>query len=162
MARSERFIADIAADPVLSSLKLVAEPWDAGPDGYRLGRFPSPWREWNDRYRDDVRRFWRGDAGQVSKLATRLAGSSDVMARRGPLAGVNFVTAHDGFTLQDLVSYEQKHNWTNGEDNLDGPNENYSWNCGAEGRADDPKIRAMRARQKRNFWRRCFFRRASP
>jgi glycogen operon protein len=151
LARSERLIADITADPVLSSLKLIAEPWDAGPDGYRLGRFPSPWREWNDRYRDDVRRFWRGDAGQVSKLATRLAGSSDVIDRRGPLAGINFVTAHDGFTLQDLVSNERKHNWPNGEDNLDGPNENYSWNCGAEGPADDPKIRAIRARQKRNF-----------
>ena len=144
------FFAELAADPLLSSLKLIAEPWDAGGD-YRLGQFPRPWAEWNDRFRDCVRRFWRGDSGQISELASRLSGSSDIMAGRGPSASVNFVTAHDGFSLQDLVSYADKHNWANGEGNRDGSNENYSFNCGQEGPSDALEIRELRYRQKRNL-----------
>ena len=143
-------IAEIAAHPFLSKLKLIAEPWDMGPGGYRLGAFPVPYREWNDRYRDGVRRYWRGDPS-TGDFATRFSGSSDVMASRGPLANINFVAAHDGFTLQDVVSYDAKHNRENGEDNADGANENYSWNCGTEGPSEDPNVRALRARQKRNI-----------
>ena len=146
------FFTDLAADPILSRLKLIAEPWDATPEGYCLGAFPSPWAEWNDRYRDTVRRFWRGDAGEVGKFARRIAGSSDIMGRRGPLANVNFVTAHDGFTLADLVSYGEKHNWPNGEDNRDGTEENFSWNNGIEGETGDPAIHALRLRQRRNLF----------
>ena len=145
------FLSEVTADPVLSRLKLIAEPWDAAPDGYRLGGFPRPFAEWNDRYRDTVRRFWRGDKGTMAEFVRRFAGSSDVMTERGPLANVNFVTCHDGFTLEDLVSYEQKRNWVNGEGNADGTNQNYSWNCGAEGPVNDPPIRDLRARQKRNL-----------
>jgi glycogen operon protein len=144
-------IAEIAADPVLSRLKLIAEPWDASPDGYRLGAFPPPWREWNDRFRDSARRFWRGDRGRVAELASRFAGSSDIMAARGPLASINFVTAHDGFTLRDLASYAQKHNWANGERNGDGVSENYSRNWGVEGPTGDPAILALRNRHRRNL-----------
>jgi len=144
-------IAGIAADPVLSRLKLIAEPWDASPDGYRLGGFPAPWREWNDRFRDSARRFWRGDRGQVAGFASRFAGSSDIMAGRGPLASINFVTAHDGFTLRDLVSYAQKHNWANGERNADGVSENYSRNWGVEGPTTDRAILALRNRHRRNL-----------
>jgi glycogen operon protein len=144
-------IAEIGADPELSQLKLIAEPWDASPDGYRLGSFPRPWREWNDRFRNCARRFWRGDKGQAGEFASRFAGSSDIMANKGPLASINFVTAHDGFTLADLVSYERKHNWANGEHNADGVNENYSRNWGVEGQTDDPAVVALRERHRRNF-----------
>ena len=143
----------IDGDPVLSRVKLIAEPWDAAPGGYQLGGFPPAWSEWNDRYRDDVRRFWRGDAGIVDDLATRLAGSRDLFGRdgRSPRASINFVTAHDGFTLADLVAYNEKHNEANGEQNRDGTRDNASWNSGVEGRTDDPEILALRSRQRRNF-----------
>ena len=144
-------LAAIATDPLLSRLKLIAEPWDVGPGGYRLGRFPPPFAEWNDQFRDTVRRFWRGDAGQIAGLATRLTGSSDVMGSRGPLASINYVAAHDGFTLQDLVSYEKKHNVTNGEGDADGTNDNFSWNSGVEGPSDHPAVRQLRFRHKRNL-----------
>ena len=135
---------------MLRELKLIAEPWDIGPGGYRLGAFPAGWGEWNDRYRDTVRRFWRGDAGMTGELATRLAGSADVFAARSrpPSRSVNFVTAHDGFTLADLVAYARKHNEANGEDNRDGTDANHSWNHGVEGPTDDPAVRA-RARARR-------------
>ena len=134
------------ADPALSDRLLVAEPWDIGPGGYQLGNFPDHWREWNDRARDDIRTFWRGDAGKTGDLATRLSGSSDIFGHNGATSTrtVNFVAAHDGFPLGDLVIYAEKHNEANGEDNRDGHNENYSWNCGVEGQTDDPAIRAAR------------------
>ncbi|MDE2183255.1 MAG: glycogen debranching protein GlgX [Alphaproteobacteria bacterium] len=145
--------AAILQDPVLVKTKLIAEPWDLGPSGYRLGGFPPRWSEWNDRYRDDVRRFWRGDQNRVGDIALRLAGSSDVFghAKRKPTAGVNFITAHDGFTLTDLVSYSRKHNEKNGENNKDGSDDNFSVNCGAEGPTRDPAVLRLRARQKRNL-----------
>jgi glycogen operon protein len=138
---------------VLSQVKLIAEPWDLGQGGYQVGNFPVLWTEWNGRYRDTVRRFWRGDGGTVSELATRLSGSNDLYARSGrqPYASINFVTAHDGFTLADLVSYSDKHNEANLEDNRDGENRNFSWNGGVEGPTGDPAINALRARQVRNF-----------
>ena len=140
----------IAQDPALRQLKLIAEPWDVGLGGYRIGQFPPAWGEWNDRYRDDVRQFWRGDATELGALATRLAGSDDLFkAKDRPARGVNFVVAHDGFTLADLVSYEAKHNQANGEDNRDGTDANYSWNEGVEGPTDDPAIRAARGRDQR-------------
>jgi glycogen operon protein len=145
------FLAALTAEPELSRLKLIAEPWDATPEGYRLGAFPPPLAEWNDKFRDGARRFWRGDRGSVAELARRITGSQDLMTSRGPLASVNFVTTHDGFTLQDIVSYAEKHNWANGEANADGSNENFSWNCGVEGETADPQIRALRLRQKRNL-----------
>ncbi|HYW92290.1 MAG TPA: glycogen debranching protein GlgX [Gammaproteobacteria bacterium] len=147
------FFDIIHQDPVLSQVKLIAEPWDLGEGGYQVGNFPVGWTEWNGKYRDVVRAFWRGDAGQVPELASRLTGSSDLYAAGGrrPVASINFVTAHDGFTLQDLVSYEAKHNEANGEDNRDGDDHNLSWNCGVEGPTDDPEILALRGRQKRNF-----------
>jgi len=147
------FFDIIHQDPVLSQVKLIAEPWDLGQGGYQVGNFPVLWTEWNGRYRDSVRRFWRGDGGQVSELATRLAGSSDLYEQSGrrPYASINFVTAHDGFTLHDLVSYNAKHNEANGEGNGDGENNNLSWNCGVEGPTDDPSIKSLRERQKRNF-----------
>ena len=147
------FLDAIGQDPVLSRVKLIAEPWDLGEQGYRLGGFPPGWAEWNDRFRDVVRRFWRGDQGQVAELASRLTGSSDVFGRHGrrPWASVNFVTAHDGFTLQDLVSYKEKHNEANGEDNRDGSDANWSANYGIEGPTDDPAIASLRARQQRNM-----------
>lgn len=140
-------------DPLLSQLKLFAEPWDIGPGGYQLGGFPPGWAEWNDRFRDNVRAFWRGDEGQLSELATRLTGSADLFNQRGrrPTASVNFVTAHDGFTLRDLVSYEHKHNQDNGEDNADGSDHNLSANYGVEGETDDEAINAVRRRQQRNL-----------
>jgi isoamylase len=140
-------------DPVLSRVKLIAEPWDVGDYGYQVGNFPTIWSEWNGKYRDTVRRFWKGDEGQVPEFAYRLTGSSDLyqLGGRGPRASVNFVTAHDGFTLRDLVSYNDKHNEANGENNHDGAHDNESWNCGAEGPSDDPDIVALRARQQRNF-----------
>ncbi len=147
------FFDVIHQDPVISQLKLIAEPWDVGEGGYQVGNFPVLWTEWNGRYRDAVRRFWRGDGGTVSELATRLAGSADLYEETGrrPYASINFVTAHDGFTLEDLVCYEQKHNEANGEENRDGTDHNLSWNCGVEGPTDDPAVRALRARQTRNL-----------
>src|SRR5579863_4713032 len=147
------FLDIIHQDPLLSQVKLIAEPWDLGEGGYQVGKFPVGWAEWNDRYRDAVRSYWKGDGGQIGELAYRITGSSDLYARSGrrPYASINFVTAHDGFTLQDLVSYNQKHNEPNGEDNRDGTDNNRSWNCGVEGPTDDPAINALRARQKRNF-----------
>ncbi len=147
------FFDIIHQDPVLSQVKLIAEPWDLGEGGYQVGNFPVGWMEWNGRYRDTIRRFWRGDGGAVSELATRISGSSDLyeQSNRRPYASVNFVTAHDGFTLHDLVSYNEKHNEANGEGNTDGESHNLSWNCGAEGPTDDPEVLALRRRQKRNF-----------
>ena len=147
------FFDIIHQDPVISQVKLIAEPWDLGEGGYQVGNFPTLWAEWNDRYRDTVRRFWRGDEGQAGALGYRLTGSSDIYGRGGrrPFASINFVTAHDGFTLHDLVSYNEKHNGANGEGNRDGTDNNLSWNCGAEGPTDDPAIPALRERQKRNF-----------
>jgi glycogen operon protein len=147
------FFDIVHQDPVLSQVKLIAEPWDLGAGGYQVGNFPVLWTEWNGQYRDSVRRFWRGDGGTVSELATRLAGSNDLYARSGrrPYASINFITSHDGFTLNDLVSYNDKHNEANGEDNRDGENNNLSWNSGVEGPTDDTAIRALRDRQKRNF-----------
>jgi isoamylase len=147
------FFDVIHQDPVVSQLKLIAEPWDLGEGGYQVGNFPVLWTEWNGRYRDCVRRFWRGDGGTVSELATRLAGSADLYAQTGrrPHASINFVTCHDGFTLEDQVTYERKHNEANGEDNRDGSDDNLSWNGGVEGPSADPAIGALRARQKRNF-----------
>ena len=147
------FFDIIHQDPVLSQVKLIAEPWDIGEGGYQVGNFPVGWTEWNGKYRDTVRRFWKGDGGVVSELATRLAGSSDLYSQSGrrPYASINFVTSHDGFTLNDLVSYNEKHNEANLENNQDGDNNNLSWNCGAEGPTDDPAIVALREQQKRNF-----------
>jgi glycogen operon protein len=147
------FFDIIHQDPVLSQVKLIAEPWDVGPGGYQVGNFPSGWTEWNGKYRDCVRRFWKGDGGLVSEFATRLAGSSDLYLQSGraPYASINFITCHDGYTLEDLVSYNDKHNEANGEGNRDGANDNHSWNCGAEGPTDDPQIKALRAHQKRNL-----------
>ncbi|MER7551752.1 MULTISPECIES: glycogen debranching protein GlgX [Streptomyces] len=147
------FLAVIGQDPVLRRVKLIAEPWDVGNGGYQVGAFPPLWTEWNDRYRDAVRDFWRGALPDVRDLGYRLTGSSDLYAWGGrrPYASVNFVTAHDGFTLRDLVSYEQKHNEANGEGNRDGTNDNRAWNCGAEGESDDPGINALRRRQLRNL-----------
>jgi len=140
-------------DPILSRVKLIAEPWDLGEGGYQVGNFPLGWAEWNDRYRDCMRAFWRGDGGKIGEFATRLTGSSDLYARNGrrPYASVNFITAHDGFTLHDLVSYDHKHNDSNGEANRDGTDNNLSWNCGMEGESSDPRIANLRARQKRNL-----------
>jgi isoamylase len=148
------FFDTIYQDPTLAPTKLIAEPWDLGEGGYQVGNFPTGWMEWNGKYRDTVRKFWKGDMGLHSEIATRLAGSADLYetTRRPPSASINFVTAHDGFTLQDLVSYEQKHNEANGEDNRDGADDNHTWNCGVEGPTDDPGIIALRERQKRNFW----------
>ena len=143
----------IAQDPRLRELKLIVEPWDLGPGGYRLGEFPAPWSEWNDRYRDDVRRFWRGDSGFAGRLATRIAGSADAFAapRRRPSCSVNFVAAHDGLTLADVVAYAAKHNEANGESNRDGAEANGSWNHGVEGATDDPAVNAARARDVRSL-----------
>ena len=152
------FLAVVGQDPVLSQVKLVAEPWDVGPGGYQLGHFPPPWAEWNDRYRDAVRDVWLADNARkhgsgVRDLAYRLTGSSDVFggSGRGPLSSVNFVTAHDGFTLRDLVTYEHKQNESNGEDNRDGHDHNRSWNCGVEGPTDLPDVAALRRRMMRNL-----------
>lgn len=151
--RHSPFLGAIQQDPILSRVKLVAEPWDVGEGGYQVGNFPWPWSEWNGRYRDTVRRFWRGDEGSVRDLAARLAGSADLYADdcRHPFASINFITAHDGFTLQDLVSYAHQHNSANGEGNLDGVFESYSANYGVEGPTDDAALIALRERQKRNF-----------
>jgi glycogen operon protein len=147
------FFGLLRQDPLLARVKLIAEPWDLGEGGYQLGRFPSGWSEWNDRYRDVVRAYWKGDGGLIGEFARRLTGSSDLYAPGGrhPHASINFVTAHDGFTLTDLVSYNVKHNEANLEGNRDGNDHNVSWNCGVEGPTDNPDIRALRARQKRNL-----------
>ncbi|MEO5896626.1 MAG: glycogen debranching protein GlgX, partial [Vicinamibacterales bacterium] len=147
------FFDIIHQDPVLSQVKLIAEPWDLGEGGYQVGNFPTKWTEWNGKYRDTVRRFWRGDGGGVSELATRLSGSSDLYEQSGrrPYASINFVTAHDGFTLADLVSYSDKHNLANGENNQDGENHNLSWNSGIEGVTDDRHVIELRERQRRNL-----------
>ncbi len=156
--------AAILQDPDLSQALLIAEPWDIGPGGYRLGDFPAPFAEWNGRYRDDVRRFWRGDAGMAGALATRLAGSADLFAdrHRGPQASINFIAAHDGFALADLVAYASKHNEANGEDNRDGDNESHSWNNGAEGESADPTIVAARKRDIRALLATLFLSRGVP
>jgi glycogen operon protein len=150
--RLSTFFELVQQDPVVSQVKLIAEPWDVGPGGYQVGGFPPQWTEWNGKYRDSVRDFWRGE-GSLGEFASRIAGSSDLYEQSGrrPVASINFVTAHDGFTLRDLVSYNDKHNEANGEDNNDGESHNRSWNLGAEGPTDDPAILAARARQQRNF-----------
>lgn len=147
------FLDTIHQDPTISQLKLIAEPWDLGEGGYQVGNFPVLWAEWNGKYRDSVRKFWRGDESQVSELAYRLSGSCDLYQDNGklPSSSINFVTAHDGFTLNDLVSYDQKYNEQNGEDNKDGEDNNLSWNTGVEGMTDDPEIRSLREKRKRNF-----------
>jgi isoamylase len=158
------FFDTIYQDPTLAPVKLIAEPWDLGEGGYQVGNFPLGWMEWNGKYRDTVRKFWKGDMGLHSEIATRLAGSADLYetTRRPPSASVNFVTAHDGFTLADLVSYEQKHNEANGEENRDGADDNSSWNCGAEGASDDAGIIELRQRQMRNFWCSLMFAQGTP
>jgi glycogen operon protein len=146
------FLDAVGQDPVLSEVKLIAEPWDIGQGGYDLGEFPPGWSEWNGRYRDTVRDFWRGAPGALADFTTRLTGSSDLYGRgRRPTASINLVTVHDGFTLTDLVSYDAKHNEANGEDNRDGSNDNHSWNCGVEGPTEDPEVLELRARQRRNL-----------
>ena len=153
VSKLSSFFDTIHQDPTLADVKLIAEPWDVGEGGYQVGNFPVLWAEWNGKYRDTVRKFWKGDGGQLSDLAYRLTGSSDLYKFDGrkPYASINFVTAHDGFTLCDLVSYNEKHNEANGENNQDGANDNESWNMGAEGPTDDPEINKMRERQTRNF-----------
>jgi glycogen operon protein len=159
LARDERgfrgdgaFLSTVNQDPVLATTKLIAEPWDIGPDGYRLGGFPPSWSEWNDRYRDTIKSFWRGDAGKVSEFAERIAGSSDLFRRPGrqPTASINYVACHDGFTLNDAVSYSSKHNQANGEANNDGSSD-VCWNCGTEGPTSDKTIEKLRTKQRRNM-----------
>ncbi|HYC25536.1 MAG TPA: glycogen debranching protein GlgX [Roseiarcus sp.] len=160
---SAPLFAAIARDPILGKAKLIAEPWDIGPGGYRLGGFPPGWSEWNDRYRDGARRFWRGDPSMRGEIASRIAGSRDIfVSASAPSKSVNFVTAHDGFTLADLVSYERKHNEANGEGNRDGSNDNCSWNEGVEGATDDPAIKAARTRDMRNLLALLFVSRGAP
>ncbi|MFP3712459.1 glycogen debranching protein GlgX [Puerhibacterium sp. TATVAM-FAB25] len=151
--RLSAFFDIVHQDPVISQVKLIAEPWDVGDGGYQVGGFPPLWTEWNGRYRDAVRDFWRGEPATLPELASRLTGSSDLYEHSGrkPIASINFVTAHDGFTLDDLVSFNEKHNEDNGEDNNDGESFNRSWNCGAEGPTDDPEVLELRRRQRRNF-----------
>jgi glycogen operon protein len=147
------FFELVQQDPTVSQVKLIAEPWDVGPGGYQVGNFPPQWTEWNGKYRDTVRDFWRGEAASLGEFASRLTGSADLYEHtaRRPVASINFVIAHDGFTLRDLVSYNDKHNEANGEDNNDGESHNRSWNCGVEGPTDDPEINALRSQQERNF-----------
>jgi glycogen operon protein len=151
--RLSAFFELVQQDPVVSQVKLIAEPWDLGPGGYQVGNFPPQWTEWNGKYRDTVRDFWRGEPATLGEFASRITGSSDLYEATGrrPVASINFVTAHDGFTLRDLVSYDEKHNEANGEDGRDGADDNRSWNMGAEGDTDDETILAMRGRQQRNF-----------
>jgi glycogen operon protein len=151
--RLSAFFDLVQQDPLVSQVKLIAEPWDVGEGGYQVGRFPPLWTEWNGKYRDTVRDYWRGEPGKLPELASRLTGSSDLYETSGrrPVASVNFVTCHDGFTLADLVSYDRKHNEANGENNHDGSDDNRSWNCGTEGPTDDAEINALRDRQVRNF-----------
>jgi isoamylase len=147
------FLVSCRQDPILSSVKLIAEPWDCGPGGYQVGRFAPGWAEWNDKFRDTARSYWKGEEGTMPELASVATASGDKFNQRGrrPWASVNFITAHDGFTLADLVSYDQKHNEANGEDGKDGSSDNRSWNCGAEGPTDDPEVIALRERQQRNL-----------
>ena len=147
------FFEIIHQDPVISQVKLIAEPWDVGEGGYQVGNFPILWAEWNGKYRDTMRSFWKGDEGRIGEVAYRLTGSPDLYQHNGrrPYASINFITAHDGFTLNDLVSYNDKHNEANGEENRDGDNNNHSWNCGVEGPTDDPEIKQLRLQQRRNF-----------
>ena len=163
-ANSSPFLTALHQDPVLSRVKLIAEPWDLGHDGYRLGQYPSSFAEWNDRYRDTVRHFWRGDPWQAANLGYRLTGSSDLfkLSGRRPTASINFITAHDGYSLRDLVSYQDKHNTANLENNRDGNDNNASWNCGVEGDTEDPDINALRARQQRNFFATLFLSVGTP
>ena len=151
--RLSAFFELVQQDPIVSQVKLIAEPWDIGPGGYQVGNFPPQWSEWNGKYRDTVRDFWRGEPATLGEFASRITGSADLYERtaRRPVASINFVTAHDGFTLRDLVSYNDKHNEANGEDGNDGADDNRSWNTGAEGETDDETIRIMRGRQQRNF-----------
>ncbi|MGI8880918.1 MAG: glycogen debranching protein GlgX [Jatrophihabitans sp.] len=151
--RLSSFFELVQQDPTVSQVKLIAEPWDVGPGGYQVGNFPPQWTEWNGKYRDTVRDFWRGEPATIGEFAARLTGSADLYEHSGrrPVASINFVSCHDGFTLHDLVSYNEKHNDANGEDNNDGESHNRSWNCGVEGPTDDPAVEAMRAQQKRNF-----------
>ncbi len=151
--RLSAFFDLVQQDPVVSQVKLIAEPWDVGEGGYQVGNFPPLWTEWNGKYRDTVRDYWRGEGSTLAEFASRITGSSDLYEHSGrkPMASINFVTAHDGFTMRDLVSYNDKHNDANGEDGNDGESHNRSWNCGAEGETDDPEVLALRARQHRNF-----------
>src|SRR3712207_4288868 len=151
--RLSAFFDTIQQDPTLAGVKLIAEPWDVGPGGYQVGNFPVGWAEWNGKYRDDVREFWKGEPGKVPALASRLSGSADIYkwSQRSAYASVNFVVAHDGYTLRDLVSYERKHNEANGEDNRDGHEHNISRNWGVEGDTDDPAVNATRRRMMKNF-----------
>ena len=151
--RLAAFFDLVNQDPIVSQVKLIAEPWDVGEGGYQVGGFPPLWTEWNGKYRDTVRDFWRGEPASLGEFAARFTGSSDLYEadNRRPIASINFVTAHDGFTLDDLVSYNDKHNEANGEDNHDGESHNRSWNHGVEGPTDDPEIEALRERQKRNI-----------
>jgi glycogen operon protein len=151
--RLSAFFDIMQQDPVISQVKLIAEPWNVGEGGYQVGNFPPVWSEWNGKYRDCVRDFWRGEDQTLGELASRFTGSSDLYENtsRLPYASINFITAHDGFTLNDLVSYNEKHNEANGEENRDGESHNRSWNCGAEGPTDDPDVLHLRDRQKRNF-----------
>jgi len=159
-----RFLDTCRQDPALSQVKLIAEPWDCGPGGYQVGRFSPGWAEWNDRYRDTVRAYWKGEEGKLPELASRLTASADIFNKRGrrPWASVNFITAHDGFTLNDLVSYNDKHNEANGEDNKDGHDHNLSSNYGVEGPTDDPEIRSLRLRQMRNMLATLLFSQGTP
>jgi len=151
--RLSSFFELVQQDPVVSQVKLIAEPWDVGPGGYQVGNFPPQWSEWNGKYRDEVRDFWRGEPSSLGEFASRITGSADLYENSGrkPVASINFVTAHDGFTIRDLVSYNEKHNEANGEHGNDGESHNRSWNSGAEGDTDDPEVLALRARQQRNF-----------
>lgn len=151
--RLSAFFELVQQDPIVSQVKLIAEPWDVGPGGYQVGNFPPLWTEWNGKYRDTVRDYWRGEPATLDEFASRLTGSADLYEQTGrrPFASINFVTAHDGFTLRDLVSYNEKHNDANGEENRDGESNNKSWNCGAEGPTEDPAVNELRARQQRNF-----------
>ncbi|MBD9425488.1 glycogen debranching protein GlgX [Pseudomonas sp. PDM15] len=158
------FLVACRQDPVLSKVKLIAEPWDCGPGGYQVGGFPPGWAEWNDKFRDNARAFWKGDGGQLAELASRLTASGDLFNQRGrrPFASVNFITAHDGFTLRDVVSYDHKHNQANDEDNRDGTDNNISWNHGCEGPSDNQEIRELRLRQMRNLLATLLFAQGTP
>jgi isoamylase len=162
--RLSAFFDTIHQDPVLSEVKLIAEPWDVGPGGYQVGNFPVLWSEWNGKYRDAVRAYWKGEAGQMPDFAYRFTGSSDLYGDDGrrPHSSINFIVAHDGFTLNDLVSYNEKHNEANGENNNDGDNNNHSWNCGVEGPTDDEAVNELRERQRRNFLATLFLSQGTP
>jgi glycogen operon protein len=162
--RNGAFLSAVRQDPVLAQVKLIAEPWDVADGGYQLGNLPPGWAEWNDKYRDAVRSYWKGDGGRIGELASRLSGSSDIFQRagRGPTASINFITAHDGFTLHVLVSYNDKHNEANLEGNRDGSDNNRSWNCGEEGPSAAPAVQALRASQKRNLLATLFFSQGVP